>query len=257
MGKKKPKNTFTEIDYSTEATPRATTPDGAPVFCAHDEVVAIGKAIPNPKNPNQHSTDQITRLAQIIEATGWRAPITISKRSGFIVKGHGRRLAAIERGWSYVPVDYQEYASEAEEWADLIADNRLAELSTIDTGLLVNMIGDMDSGEVPIALTGYSEEDLAEIIAALEGVDDTEDDKADAVPVPDNIPMSKAGDIWYLGQHRLLCGSATDKAAIERLMGGEKAQLVNTDPPYGVEFTGYGAGGGLLHLARQQHAARL
>lgn len=77
MAKKKPKNTFIEIDYSTEATPRETTPDGVPVFCAHDEVANIEKAIPNPKNPNQHNPDQIARLAQIIEATGWRAPITI------------------------------------------------------------------------------------------------------------------------------------------------------------------------------------
>jgi len=236
MAKKKPKNTFIEIDYSTEATPRATTPDDVPVFCAHDEIVPIEKAIPNPKNPNQHNADQIARLAQIIEATGWRAPITISKRSGFIVKGHGRRLAAIERGWKNVPVDYQDYSSEAEEWADLIADNRLAELSTIDNTLLIDMIGDMDSGEVPLTMTGYSEEDLADIIASLEGADDTEDDKADAVSVPDNVPMSRAGDIWCLGSHRLLCGSATDKEAVAKLMDGEKAQMVNTDPPYGVSY---------------------
>ena len=234
--KKKPKNTFIEIDYNTEATPRERTPDGVPVFCAHDDIISLEKAIPNPKNPNQHSADQIARLAQVIEATGWRAPITISKSSGFIVKGHGRRLAAIERGWEFVPADYQDYASEAEEWADLIADNRLAELSTIDTGLLIDLIGDMDTGEVPVELTGYSEEDLADIIAAMEGADDTQDDKADAVPMPDNIPMSKAGDIWNLGQHRLLCGSATDKAAVARLMGREKAQMVNTDPPYGVSY---------------------
>jgi DNA modification methylase len=94
----------------------------------------------------------------------------------------------------------------------------------------------MDTGEVPVELTGYSEEDLADIIAAMEGADDTQDDKADAVPMPDNIPMSKAGDIWNLGHHRLLCGSATDKAAVARLMAGEKAQMVNTDPPYGVSY---------------------
>ncbi|MDR1630080.1 MAG: site-specific DNA-methyltransferase [Oscillospiraceae bacterium] len=236
MSTKKPKKAFIEINYSTEAPPRVTTPEGVPVFCSHDEVISIEKAIPNPQNPNQHDTDQIARLAQIIEATGWRAPITISKRSGFIVKGHGRRLAAINRGWKYVPVDYQEYASEAEEWADLIADNRLAELSTIDTGLLMEMIGDFDTGEAPVELTGYSEDDLAEIIAAMDGADDTEDDQMDALPEPEEDTMSKPGDIWQLGQHRLLCGSATDKAAIERLMDGEKAELVNTDPPYGVSY---------------------
>ena len=172
MAKKKATNTFIEIDYSTEATPRAVTPDGIPVFCAHDDIIPIEKAIPNPKNPNQHSQAQIELLGNIIKANGWRAAVTISKRSGFIVKGHGRRLAALYIKSGYIPVDYQDYASEAEEWADLIADNRLAELSTLDTGMLVDLINEMDTGEVPVEMTGYTEEDLAAIIAALEGADD-------------------------------------------------------------------------------------
>ncbi|MCD8308906.1 MAG: site-specific DNA-methyltransferase [Clostridia bacterium] len=236
MAKKKPKNTFIGIDYETEATPKATTADGVPVFCSHDEIADIAKVIPNPKNPNQHDDKQVALLASIIESTGWRQPITISKRSGFIVKGHGRLMAAAKKGWTQVPVDYQEYANDAEEWADLIADNRLAELSTLDTGRLVDLINDMDTGEAPIELTGYTEEDIAEIIASLEGADDTMDNKADAVEKPSNIPMSQAGDLWLLGQHRLICGSATDEKTVERLMNGEKADLVNTDPPYGVSY---------------------
>ena len=236
MGKKKTKNTFIGIDYETSATPKATTADGVPVFCAHDELLAIAKVIPNPKNPNQHSDDQIALLGNIIEASGWRQPITISKRSGFIVKGHGRLASAIKKGWKEVPIDWQEYASEAEEWADLIADNRLAELSTIDNTKLIDMIADLDTGEVPVELTGYTEEDIAAIIAACEGADDTVDDKADAVAPADNIPMTKAGDLWCLGPHRLICGSATDEKTIERLMQGEKADMVNTDPPYGVSY---------------------
>ena len=140
MAKKKPKNTFIEIDYETEAEPRATTPDGIPVFCAFDELVPIEKTVPNPKNPNQHNEKQISLLGSIIQANGWRAAITVSKRSGFIVKGHGRRLAALHIKSGHVPVDYQDYASEAEEWADLIADNRLAELSTLDTAMLIDLI---------------------------------------------------------------------------------------------------------------------
>lgn len=236
MAKRKPKNTFIEVDYSTEATPRALTPDGIPVFCAHDEIISVEKATPNPKNPNQHDTRQVELLGNIIQANGWRAAVTISKRSGFIVKGHGRRLAAIEKGWEYVPVDYQDYASEAEEWADLIADNRLAELSTLDTTMLVDLINEMDTGDVPVELSGYTEEDLAAIIAAMDGADDTVDDKADAVPATQNIPMSKVGDVWSLGSHRLICGSATDRNTITKLMAGEKAQMVNTDPPYGVSY---------------------
>ena len=235
MAKKKTKNTFIGIDYETAATPKAQA-DGVPVFCSHDAIIGIEKAIPNPKNPNQHDDKQVELLGSIIEATGWRQPITISKRSGFIVKGHGRLMAAIKKGWKEVPVDYQEYSNDAEEWADLIADNRLAELSTLDTGRLIDLIGDMDTGEAPIELTGYTEEDIAEIIAAMEGADDTVDDKADAVEAPTNIPMSKAGDLWCLGQHRLICGSATDEKTVDRLMQGEKADLVNTDPPYGVSY---------------------
>jgi site-specific DNA-methyltransferase (adenine-specific) len=102
--------------------------------------------------------------------------------------------------------------------------------------MLVDLINDMDTGEVPVELTGYTEEDLAAIIAALEGADDTVDDKADDVPESKNIPMTKAGDIWFLGTHKLICGSATDRETIEKLMAGEKAQMVNTDPPYGVSY---------------------
>ena len=236
MAKKSKRNTFNEINYSSEATPRAITPDGISVFCAHDEIIPIEKAVPNPRNPNQHSIDQVKLLGNIIRANGWRAAITISKRSGFIVKGHGRRLAALHIKSGHVPVDYQEYASEAEEWADLIADNRLAELATMNTLMLVDLINEIDTGEIPIELTGYTETDLQELIAALEGADDTTDDKADAVPAAQNIPMSKTGDLWQLGQHRLICGSATDRPTIARLMAGEKAQLINTDPPYGVDY---------------------
>ncbi|MBT9152201.1 MAG: hypothetical protein DDT35_00415 [Firmicutes bacterium] len=230
------KNTFIGIEYNTKATPRAHTLDGIPVFCAHDEIIPVEKAIPNLKNPNSHNRHQIVLLGNIIRANGWRAAATISKRSGLIVKGHARRLAAINIGSGYIPVDYQDYATEAEEWADLIADNRLAELAVMNTVMLVDLINEIDSGDIPIEITGYTEEDLKEILAALEGADDTTDDRADAVPAATNVPMSKLGDVWRLGSHRLVCGSATDRATIAKLMNGEKAQMINTDPPYGVNY---------------------
>ena len=224
------------IHYRSEAEPKGLTPDGIPVFCAHDEIIPIEKATPNPKNPNTHDAQQIELLGNIIRANGWRAPVTISRRSGLIVKGHGRRLAAMFIKSGYVPVDYQDYASDAEEWADLIADNRLAELSTIDSGKLVSLIGDLDTGEIPIELTGYTEEDIASIIAALEGADDTVDDGVDSVPEIEDAPASRPGDLWLLGSHRVLCGSATHPADVARLLDGELGQLVNTDPPYGVSY---------------------
>ena len=92
------------MDYKTEAQPKATA-GGVPVFCAHDAIVAIEKLIPNPKNPNTHPDAQIQALGRIIRQTGWRAPITVSKRSGFIVKGHGRLAAAKLEGLTEVPVE--------------------------------------------------------------------------------------------------------------------------------------------------------
>jgi hypothetical protein len=85
MAKKSAKSNHVNINYNTAATPRATTPDGIPVFCAYDDIIPLEQAVPNPKNPNQHNASQIELLGNIIRANGWRAAVTISKRSGFIV----------------------------------------------------------------------------------------------------------------------------------------------------------------------------
>lgn len=238
MAKKK-KQEFTPTDYQSQAEPRAMA-DDVPVFCSFDELVPIGKVIGNPKNPNQHPEEQIQLLAQIIYAQGWRAPITVSKRSGYIVKGHGRLAAALKFGATVVPVDFQEYATEAEEYADLIADNRLAELADLNNTILTDLITELDTGEIPIELTGYTAEDIANLIGAISGEDDATDDQVDDVPEPPRLSISEKGDIWYLGQHRIICGDSTDPKTIERLMQGEKAQMVNTDPPYGVSYEGTG-----------------
>ena len=90
------------------------------IHCAYDELKNIAEVIPNPRNPNTHPEKQLKLLAKIIEAHGWRSPITVSKRSGFVIRGHGRLMAAQMLGCEVVPVDLQDYASEAEEWADMI-----------------------------------------------------------------------------------------------------------------------------------------
>ena len=226
------------MDYKTGAQPRAISTDGAAVFCSYDEIVPIKELKPNPGNPNNHNQRQVELLASIIKSTGWRAPITVSKRSGLMVKGHGRRMAAIQAGLQFAPVEYQEYASEAEEHADLIADNRISELSELDMSKLMDMVQEMDTGEVPVELTGFTEEDLKRILDALGGAEDAEDDGVDKdAQEGDERPVySKLGDLWHLGNHRLLCGSATDEKDIDRLMDGVKAQMVHTDPPYGVSY---------------------
>lgn len=136
-----------------------------PVYCAHDKIVPVGDMKPNPKNPNHHPAEQIELLARIIKAQGWRKPITVSTRSGLIVSGHGRLMAAKAAGVSHVPVDFQHYESEDAELADLLADNRLSELSEIDDKMLAEIFSgiEMESPE----LTGYSQEDIEFIIGQL------------------------------------------------------------------------------------------
>ena len=175
------------MDYKTEAQPKATA-GGVPVFCAHDAIVAIEKLIPNPKNPNTHPDAQIQALGRIIRQTGWRAPITVSKRSGFIVKGHGRLAAAKLEGLTEVPVDYQNYTNEAEEYADLVADNRIAELAEIDNKLLADIFADIDTGEIPMELTGYTDKEVESLVTGLAEAlhnDLTEPDEIPELPEED------------------------------------------------------------------------
>lgn len=236
MAKKKAKNDL-KVTYKSTAEAR-TQAGGIPVFCAYDKLMNPKDLVGNPRNPNQHPKDQIQLLAHIIQSQGWRAPITVSNQSGYVVRGHGRLAAALEFGAECVPVDYQNYSNEAEEWADLIADNRLAELSEIDNVKIADLIADMDTGEVPVILSGYSEDEIENILAAIAGDGDGEADGVDDETEPPEIPMSRPGDLWMLGNHRVICGSATDSETVKRLMDGKLANCVFTDPPYGVSYTG-------------------
>lgn len=184
--------------------PKAVTNDGIPVFCSHDEIVPTQNLHPNPRNPNQHPDSQIELLGNIIEKTGWRMPITVSNRSNMVVKGHGRLQAAISKGWSNVPVDYQDYASNEEELADLMADNRLAELSDNDDLILSELIQEVkDADPDMLEMTGYTEDDLQ---AILDSIDEEQEEHEEIEPSKDLTPFAKAGDVWQLGEHRLIVG---------------------------------------------------
>lgn len=141
---------------------------GIPVYCAFDKIVPADEVRPNPKNPNQHPEEQIELLAKIIQAQGWRAPVTVSTLSGMVVRGHGRLMAAVHAGLSHVPVDYQHYESEEAETADLIADNRIAELAEIDNKMLAELFDGFAAEDIDISLTGYTAGDVEEITAALQ-----------------------------------------------------------------------------------------
>ena len=231
-------------DYKSTAEPKATA-GGVPVFCAHDAIVEVEKLVPNPKNPNKHPEEQIALLGRIIKATGWRQPITVSNRSGFIVKGHGRLLAALGAGLTAVPVDYQEYTSEAEEYADLVADNRLAELSEIDNAMLADVFQEIDLSDIPAELTGYTADEISDITDALmESVSEPQE-ADDEIPEPPRELVTRTGDIWILGRHRVMCGDCTSKENRTLLFNGAEPQILLTDPPYcsgGFQEAGRSAG---------------
>ena len=133
------------------------------VHCAFDKMVEIKELKPNPQNPNTHPKEQVEILAEIIKKTGWRSPITVSTLSGMVVKGHGRLMAAELLGCKTVPVDFQDYENESLELADLMADNRIAELSEMDNKKLLNLFEEFDTGEVEFSLSGYDEKFYKEL----------------------------------------------------------------------------------------------
>ena len=205
-----------------------------PIHCAYDELRDPTILVVNPRNPNQHPKEQIALLAKIIQHQGWRAPITVSTKSGFIVRGHCRLYAAQVLNLKAVPVDLQGYENDADEWADLIADNRIAELAEMDTKILGDVLLELDTGALDMDITGFDESALESFMTATFDPDP----KDDEVPEVPETPITKPGDLYVLGSHRLLCGDATKKEDVERLMDGEKADMVFTDPPYRMDAEG-------------------
>jgi ParB-like chromosome segregation protein Spo0J len=134
------------------------------VHTAHDEMVAVENVKENPRNPNRHPDAQLELLAHIIKEQGWRAPITVSKRSGYVVRGHGRLQAAKLLGLKQVPVDWQDYPSDEAELADLLADNRVAELAEMDALLRAELLSELAAGDFDALLTGYDPQELEALL---------------------------------------------------------------------------------------------
>lgn len=210
--------------------------NGIKINCAHDELVPVSDLRPNPKNPNKHPEAQINALAKLIEHLGWRAPVTVSNRSGLVVRGHGRLMAAERLGLETVPVDFQDYASEADEWTDLLADNKIPEFAETDVNLLKELFLDLNGIGADLTLTSYDLSEIDKILGTIPHEDiPPKIDQADELNKKWKV---KKGDLWLIGDHRLLCGDSTNREDVKRIMQGEKAQLCFTDPPYGVGYDG-------------------
>ncbi len=140
------------------------------IHCAYDQLVRGADLKPHRKNPNTHSAAQVAAIAAVIEGNGWRAPVTVSNRSGFITRGHGRLEAATLLGCEQVPVDFQDYASEQAELADMLADNHLAELAEIDEDRLVGVLKELQAAGHDVGLAGFTEDEVARLTAVEEEI---------------------------------------------------------------------------------------
>jgi len=154
-----------------------TLANGIEVWCNFEKLVPVGELKPNPRNPNTHPQRQIELLAKNISYFGWRQNITVSKLSGHIVSGHGRLMAAKHLGVEVVPVDYQNFADENDELAVLVADNRLAELASVDLNELERIANDWKAADFDTILAGFEPADLESLLNPQDGEsDDGEDD---------------------------------------------------------------------------------
>ena len=194
------------------------------------EWISIDELKSDPKNRNKHSPEQIDRLAKIIKYQGWRWPIIVSKQDGLIKAGHGRLLAAKKMGLKEVPVSYQDFTSAEQAYAFLTSDNAIAAWAELDLSGINTDIADLGP-DFDIDLLGIENFVLEPAEKLPPGCDE------DEVPEAPKETICKLGDIWRLGDHRLMCGDSTSVDAVEKLMDGEKAELLLTDPPYGVSYS--------------------
>ena len=196
--------------------------------CLFDQLVHVNDLIPHPKNRNSHPDDQIKRLARILEFQGWRYPVKVSKRSGFVTSGHGRIEAAKANGWEQIPVNFQDYDSDEQEYADVQADNAIASWSELDLSGINSDLCDLGP-DFDLDLLGIKDFELV--------IGETLEPQCDEDEVPEHVePRTKLGDIYQLGRHRLMCGDSTSIDATTQLMAGTKSDVVFTDPPYGYKY---------------------
>jgi DNA modification methylase len=193
----------------------------------------IDDLIPYINNSRTHSDEQVAQIAASIKEFGWTNPVLMDGENG-IIAGHGRVLAARKLGQTEIPVIELEHLSDVQKRAYIIADNKLALNAGWSEDILALELKDIEELGFDISLTGFSQDEINDLMP--EKVDGLTDE--DAVPEIPEEPITKLGDIWILGNHRLMCGDSTSIDAVDKLMDGQKADMVFTDPPYGVDYDG-------------------
>ena len=204
--------------------------------------------IPYARNPRTHNDEQVAKIAASIVEYGWTNPVLVDGDNG-IIAGHGRLAAAHKLGLTEVPVIELAHLSPTQKRAYVISDNRLALDAGWDDAMLALELAELSEAGFDLALTGFEDAEIEALLADDLGDGDgdqeqdvDEPDAADDVPDTPTTPVSRLGDVWALGQHRLICGDAADPSVIARLMLGEQAKLCFTSPPYGNQRD-YASGG--------------
>jgi DNA modification methylase len=204
---------------------------------------------PDPANPRRHSKKQIGQIANSIRAFDFNVPILID-RDNKVIAGHGRLFACRELGITDVPTLCLDHLTPAQVSAFMIADNQLTVNASWDDRLLAEQLKDLSllGLDFTLEVTGFEMGEIDLRIVSLEDSPDPADDPTDALPeLPERPPLSRRGDLWLLGRHRLLCGNALDPADFVALLGEERAAMVFTDPPYNVAIDGHAGGLGAIH----------
>lgn len=197
------------------------------------ETRLISELIPYANNARTHSDEQVTQIASSIKEFGFNNPILIDKDNG-IIAGHGRLEAAKKLGYTEVPTIRLEHLTDTQRKAFILADNRIALNSGWDTTLLSLELKELDL-EIDLKSLGFDDKELAALLEPEQVEGNTDED---AVPEVPEEPTTKLGDIYKLGNHRLMCGDSTDIDSVEKLMDGQLADQLVTDPPYNVEYEG-------------------
>lgn len=198
------------------------------------QLVEIGRLIPYVNNARTHSPDQIVKLRSSLREFGFINPVIID-RDYNIIAGHGRVLAAQEEKITEVPCVFVDYLTEAQKKAYIIADNRMAMDAGWDEELLKLEIETLQGMDFDVSFTGFEDQEIADLFGS-NGKSDVEDDDFDLNAALEKASFVEKGDIWQVGRHRLMCGDATSADDVSTLMNGKKANLIVTDPPYGVSF---------------------
>lgn len=198
------------------------------------QLVDINKLIPYVNNARTHNAQQINKLRSSLREFGFINPVIID-RDFNVIAGHGRIMAAKEEGINEVPCVFVDYLTEAQKKAYILADNRMAMDAGWDEELLKVEIEALQAEDFDLSLTGFDESELA---GFFDTADDAKEDDFDVDAELEKPPVTKSGDLWLLGNHRLLCGDSTKEESYTLLMNGKKANLVVTDPPYNVNYQG-------------------